>query len=179
MLLVLPWFDSIIRSKLNFTTSSCRNMLHSTKLNLTSHLLPVFWFTAHQTTASILSVHLLSVSHVLRNNLDIYSQDGRYDVHLHYIPLFLKLKGLKATRWSTSFSLWVVLLHLFLQLGPGRRGLVCSLVSTWKCYKSTIVQEAFAISCLASQTHYCASNPNHNHMGPWAALEFSHWQKTH
>lgn len=30
---------------------------------------------------------------------------------------------------------------------------------------------------LASQTHYCASHPNHNHMGPSAALEFSHWQK--
>ena len=30
---------------------------------------------------------------------------------------------------------------------------------------------------LASQTHYCASHPNHNHMRPGAALEFSHWQK--
>lgn len=30
---------------------------------------------------------------------------------------------------------------------------------------------------LASQTHYCASHPNHNHMGPGAALEFSHWQR--
>lgn len=30
---------------------------------------------------------------------------------------------------------------------------------------------------LASQTHYCNSHPNHNHMGPSAALEFSHWQK--
>lgn len=30
---------------------------------------------------------------------------------------------------------------------------------------------------LASQTHYCASHPNHNHMGPGAAVEFSHWQR--
>lgn len=30
---------------------------------------------------------------------------------------------------------------------------------------------------VASQTHYCASYPNHNHMGPSAVVEFSHWWK--
>lgn len=30
---------------------------------------------------------------------------------------------------------------------------------------------------VASQTHYCASYPNHNHMGPSAVVEFSHWRK--
>ncbi|KAK2904464.1 hypothetical protein Q8A73_011121 [Channa argus] len=69
----------------------------------------------------------------------------------------------------------------YLHLSPSCGGLLCRQIgplSTWKWYKSTVVQEASAISSLLRHKRITVPlTKNHNHMGPSAALEFSHRQK--
>lgn len=75
-----------------------------------------------------------------------------------------------------------MLLNLFLAPVPNQiQG--CCLAVDWLSIHLEVVQKQSCAGSVcnfllvASQTHYCASYPNHNHMGPSAALEFSHWQK--
>lgn len=75
-----------------------------------------------------------------------------------------------------------MLLNLFLAPVPNQiQG--CCLAPDWLSIHLEVVQKHSCAGSVcnfllvASQTHYCASYPNHNHMGPSAALEFSHWQK--
>lgn len=99
-----------------------------------------------------------------------------------YQILIHKLRvGLPPWWCSTSPSLQVVLLHLHSTLNAlswrtslpaDRPGSHLEVVQKHSCAGSFCT-----FLPLASQTHYCASHPNHNHMGPSAVLEFSHCQK--
>lgn len=82
---------------------------------------------------------------------------------------------------SSSARLCAVLLHLSLTHLWVKR--VSHLMPDWLRIHLEVVQKHSCAGSvcnflsLASQAHYCASHPNHNHMGPGAAMEFSHWQR--
>lgn len=98
---------------------------------------------------------------------------------------------LRSTTWNILIALVVkgssfaclcaVLLHLGLTHLWVKR--VSHLMPDWLRIHLEVVQKHSCAGSvcnflsLASQTHYCASHPNHNHMGPGAAMEFSHWQR--